>query len=101
MKEIKNGIVFSNDIKQILNGNNAYKIKSCSEKCGTSCYGTKETQCACATNSYYDYILHKDNSYQCKKLPYYDFKRYSSYEFNIVKSDIKGFDFWFYFTFIC
>lgn len=27
MKEIKNGIVFSNDIKQILNGNNAYNYQ--------------------------------------------------------------------------
>ena len=84
-----------------LTQNNMYKIKKCSDECATSCYGTSETQCACATNSFYDYVLHVDNYYQCRKLPYLDFKRYQSISFSknagtgIIS---EGVDFWFYAT---
>ena len=82
-----------------LTQNNMYKIKECSDKCGSSCYNTDEKQCACATNSYYDYIFKNDNSYLCKKLPYLDFKRYTSLTFTLVENGpYKGIDFWFYAT---
>ena len=84
-----------------LTKNNMYKIKQCSDKCGCSCYETGENNCACATNSYYDYIFKDtDNSYQCRKLPYLDFKRYKSttFTFSITNIDIKGIDFWYFAT---
>ena len=76
-----------------------HKIKKCSDECGSSCYETGETQCACATNGYFDYIYTEDNVYYCKKLPYLNFKRYDNVSYDInCGSNIKGIDFWFYAT---
>ena len=81
-----------------LTQNNMYKIKKCSDECATSCYGTSETQCACATNSFYDYIYHTGNLYQCKKLPYLNFKRYQLIQYAMSDVGAKGLDFWFFAT---
>ena len=90
---------YPNEKKVFLTKNNMYKIKPCSDKCGSSCYETGENNCACATNSYYDYILKaNDNSYQCRKLPYLDFKRHKKIEFSFSNSIVKGIDFWYYAT---
>ena len=93
--------LYYSQLNVFLTQNNMYKIKSCNENCATSCYETGETQCACATNGYYDYIFYdSDNkSYQCRKFPYFDFKRYKSWDLTLTGSeDIEGFDFWFYAT---
>ena len=91
---------YPNEKKVFLTKNNMYKIKQCSDKCGSSCYETGDNNCACATNSYYDYILKSkdDNSYQCRKLPYLDFKRYESILFSFPNVNIKGIDFWYFAT---
>ena len=78
--------------------NNHFKNKKCSEKCGSFCYGVDEDQCACATKGFYDYIFTKDDyEFECKKLPYLDFKRYERVIFTFNENKFfKGFDFWFY-----
>ena len=92
---------YPSDNNVLLTQNNMYKIKGCNDTCATSCYGTGDTQCACATNSYFDYIFYDENekSYQCRKLPYFDFKKYESLVFELSTYDnIGGIDFWFYAT---
>ena len=75
-------------------------ILKCYDKCGSSCYGIKNNQCSCATKGFYDYILKtEDLIYECKKLPYFDFKRYNSVIFTLSEpKKYIGFDFWFYLT---
>ena len=83
--------------KVFLSKNNKIKIKKCSDNCGSSCYGENEDQCACATKSYFNYILKIDDfSYKCKNLPYLDFKRYEYVKCQFPSTTLEGFDFWFY-----
>ena len=86
------------DQKVYLTNNNQFKIKSCSDKCGSFCYGIGEDQCACATKGYFDYIFKKEDFvYECRKLPYLDYKRYNNIKFSLPSNyGMKGFDFWFY-----
>ena len=90
---------YPGDLNVFLTQNNMYKIKECSDECATSCYNTGDDQCACATNSFYDYIIEKSGSYFCKKLPFLNFKRYDSekIEFHSPPPAV-GLDFWFYAT---
>ena len=94
---------YPNEQKVFLAQNEMHKIKKCDEECGYFCSGTKQNQCSCATNGFYDYIFKKKEpnkiSYECKKLPSADFKRYKSFTFTInPKIYSNGFDFWFYAT---
>ena len=89
---------YPSDKRVYLTKNNMYKKKQCSDKCGSTCYETGDNNCACATNSYFDYIFKdQDNSYQCRKLPYLDFKRYKSSSISL-NNNIKGIDFWYFAT---
>ena len=79
--------------------NNRIKVEECYNNCGYFCYGTEESQCSCATNGYYDYIIKNDNenTYSCKKLPSLDFKQYDKIYFTLTSTiyDANGLDFWF------
>jgi len=95
---------YPNEQKVYLTKNEMYKIKNCDEECGYFCSGTQPSQCSCATNGFYDYIFKKKESnkisYECKKLPSSDFKRYNTITFKINPGEItsSGIDFWFYAT---
>ena len=60
-----------------------HKVKKCSDKCGSFCYGIEDNQCSCSTNGYYDYIFKKEFIYECKKLPSLDYKRYKNLNFEL------------------